>query len=289
MVGGRGFIGTHISRYYSAMGYNVLRLERGQNLRVDNVIYSDYQDANWLKGQLRLLNNPIVFHMAAYIPPREKITERCVFEENKKIIDFFCHTFRDLTPKKVVYFSSIAVYGYGYRSLDWVNENSEIYIQDAYAEGKVYGEEKIRAMFSNSYILRLSSPFGVGRRNTGILERIVASAQQNQNICLHGRGNRTQDFIYINDICQSTDKLLASAQFGVYNLASGFPCTMKQLAEMVIDIFSSKSLIAFRVLPETDFVTVSNQKLRNTTGFCFMDIKEGLNHYKNALAVRGSE
>src|SRR5262245_18420780 len=105
----------------------------------------------------------------------------------------------------------------------------------------------VRARFQNVYgpgeVLGAAAWRGTGAtvwRN--VVATFVARALKGLPLMLYNGGIATRDFIYVDDIVRG---LFACASDGtpgdVYNLASGVPTEIRQLAETVVELSDSSS------------------------------------------------
>lgn len=290
ITGASGFIGNclikHFKKYdnINVIGISFLK----KNLKTKEIIYTDYKDIRWLRANI-LNENSIVIHTAAYIPKVSKdFFQRLTLDKNTQINKFICEAFLNKVSK-IIYFSSISVYGYGYKNLINVIEDSPLLIKDYYAQSKIEGEKYFLERYNKSvYILRLSSPYGKYEGRKNILESMINKAINGESIHIYGEGNRTQDFIHIDDICNVIYKLINNnISTGIYNLASGYPCTMAHLAEVIINSTNSKSKIQYVDKEERDFVEINNDKLKTETAIKFISLEIGIKRMVNILKIKG--
>ena len=68
-----------------------------------------------------------------------------------------------------------------------------------------------------------------------VLARFITAALSGQPIELWGDGSREQDFISVRDIAAAMALAVGSGLSGVYNVASGRPVTMRELARRVLE------------------------------------------------------
>jgi nucleoside-diphosphate-sugar epimerase len=61
-------------------------------------------------------------------------------------------------------------------------------------------------------------------------------ALQGEDLSYHGSGSRMQDFVYVDDVAEAALDGLRAGRSGVFNVASGEPVTMKELAELVTEL-----------------------------------------------------
>jgi len=279
VTGASGFIGSNLIKYLKYnTNINVKGISLGCNMEINRILYTDYNDVKWLKKKIENMNNVIVIHTAAHIPKSNKeYMSSKTLDINKKINDFITEVFNEIPVEKFIYFSSISVYGYGYKDLIGVTEDSELLIENSYAESKLYGEEKTLNNFNNCYILRLSAPYGHNKKRKSVLENMIEQALRDEEIAIYGEGNRTQDYIYIYDIWRVIYKLIhENIKVGVYNLASGHSCKMIDLAKTILNVLNSRSQIKFINKRESSSVSIRNDKLAKFLNMQFINIEEGL-------------
>lgn len=281
ITGANGFIGKELIRCFDDKFANkkIIGISYSENNYIEgNKIYSDYKNTAWLKDNIEI-DNSIVIHTAAYIPnEREKFKEIETLEVNEKINSFVYECFKEC--KKIVYFSSVAVYGYGYKELQNIDENSEIILKDYYAKGK-YSGEKLFGKLKKNCILRLTSPYGKSKKNKNILEKIVENVAKCNEIIIYGEGNRTQDFIYIKDVCEVIYRILKNDISGTFNLGSGNVVTMMDVIQIAEKIMKKSAKLVKLDIKEENFTSVNIDRLIEKTGYSFRNIEEGIEDMYN--------
>ncbi len=278
VTGANGFIGKSLIEYLNKIEkYNIVGISHAENNSFsNNIIYSDYKNIEWLKSIL--VKNSILIHTAAHIPKAQnECLDKEVFDINVNIDRFIASAFLEFV-ESVMYFSSISVYGYGYIDLIKVTEKSSINAFDYYSKSKIFGENIIQKYYKNKeYILRLSSPYGKNKKNKGILETITYNAINGYDIEIYRNGDRTQDYVYISDICKVVSIIINNKpENGVYNLASGNSCKMSNLVKTIVEIFKSNSQIINIDKEESPSVCINNTKICKEMNVSFLDIKTGI-------------
>jgi UDP-glucose 4-epimerase len=127
-----------------------------------------------------------------------------------------------------------------------INEDDATNMLSPYAVSKFAGENYCKA-FYESYGLsvaavRYSNVYGLAQRPDnpycGVIAKFFESAMSNEAPRIHGDGEQTRDFTYIDDVVEAT--LLAGisskAEGQVYNVGTGRETTINQLARMIIRI-----------------------------------------------------
>jgi len=135
-------------------------------------------------------------------------------------------------------------------------------IRSCYDESKRFSEALIMAYHRQSGLdSRIQRPFniyGPGIRPDGqygrVVPRFIMQALKNENITVHGDGNQTRSFLYIDDWVDATWKFLIADNLGgeILNIGSNREITINALAEMIIDLTGSRSNIVHTEAREDD-------------------------------------
>ena len=142
---------------------------------------------------------------------------------------------------RVVYSSSASVYG-NPRTIP-INEDDPLWTLSPYAVSKLGGENYCTA-FSESYGLRVatvrySNVYGPGQRPdnpySGVVSKFLVQAHTGQPISVHGDGEQTRDYTYIDD---AVDATLAAAvhpraEGEIFNVGTGIETSVNRLATAI--------------------------------------------------------
>jgi UDP-glucose 4-epimerase len=148
---------------------------------------------------------------------------------------------RELQTQRVLYTSSASVYGNPLHLP--VNEVDAVNLLTPYAVSKFAGEGYCRA-FQESYgisttVLRYSNVYGPGQvpdsGYSGVIGKFIGSALARRPTQIHGDGEQTRDFTYVDDVVDATLLALTApkADGEVYNVATGRETTINGLAELI--------------------------------------------------------
>ncbi|MCR5879760.1 UDP-glucuronic acid decarboxylase family protein [Phenylobacterium sp. J367] len=87
-----------------------------------------------------------------------------------------------------------------------------------------------------------------------VVSNFVVQALKGESITLYGEGNQTRSFCYVDDLVEGFLRFMATGDevTGPINLGNPGEFTIRELAEIVIDLTGSKSKIEFRPLPQDD-------------------------------------
>ena len=180
-----------------------------------------------------------VIHLAAFIPwkPEQRNDER-VLRENLIPIEMLVeHSSSWPGLQQVIYSSSVSVYE---PTGEWLDESSTASPASLYGIAKLRGEELLRGMKGvRVATLRFTSLYARGQYEGTVLPIMVKRAQERQDLLIFGDGTRTQDFLHCEDAAQAVLLALQQEANDVYNIGTGTPVTMTELAETVTRVFSN--------------------------------------------------
>ena len=246
VTGGAGFIGSHISKYLISQGIKVTV--------IDNFSTGNENNLKSIRSKITLINANIcdnsindyfknidvVFNCAAMVGVKLATSKPLeVLDQNisnvRKILDL-CRKNNALH----VFISSSEVYG---NSLNMpVSENSILVPVSPYGVSKIVGETYCssfkRKYGNNSIIIRLFNVYGPGQDTSGlswVLPSFIIKLLKNQKITIHGTGEHTRDFTFIDDAVKGIFLACVKGTFGdAYNIGTGVETSISDLGKLVI-------------------------------------------------------
>lgn len=207
ITGGAGFIGSHVSDFLIAKGYNVIvvdNLSSGSNSNLNNKAKFYNLDINSSDLEHIFKENSIdyVFHFAAQASvsystkhPTEDATENILGSIN--VLKFS----KKYNVKKFITVSTAAVYGVPeYLPVD---EKHPTTCLSFYGISKLT-MEKYTELFGIDYIIfRFANVYGPRQSahgEAGVVAIFSDKMKNNEDITIHGDGEQTRDFVYVSDI-----------------------------------------------------------------------------------------
>lgn len=242
VTGGAGFVGGGAVRSLVDQGARVTVLDDLFTGRAETLPTS----VQFVKGSVTdaalvrdlVADASVVFHMAARNIIASTKNPRDDFETNIGGTLNVLMAARDSRPDRVVYTSSTSVYG-NPRSIP-INEDDSLVLLSPYAVSKLGGENYCSA-FYESYglpvsVVRYSNVFGRGQRPDnpycGVVSKFFAAAIAGEPLQVHGDGEQTRDYTYIDDAVAAT--LIAAihprAEGEVFNIGTGIETSVNALA-----------------------------------------------------------
>lgn len=217
ITGGRGYIGSKLSEYFSNIDCDLILVDRsnksiwmpkGKIAKIKHVKLNLSNSNDVLNSKL-FLNSSFIFHFAgAEIDYDKNIFDD--YSDNTLIllnILNYCKKFN--IKAKIVNASAAMIYGLT-KKLP-VNENASNNPPSFWATHKLFSEQYLEYFSRNHNIkslsLRLSNVYGPINRinvlNKMVLNKIIYLALKNKKIYVFNNSHCIRDFVYIDDVIQA--------------------------------------------------------------------------------------
>ena len=198
----------------------------------------------------------LVIHLAAIVGGRETIEGRpLAVADNFSIDSEFFQWCLKTKPKKVVYFSSSAVYPIEYQ----IEGKERILREDmqtifdikkpdmTYGWSKMVGEYLASFFLENVYIFRPFSGYGFDQDLSYPFPKYIEKALASNNTFeVWGNGKQTRDFIHIEDIINAVLVAIEDEPQGPINLGWSRTTSFLDLAQMCMDAVGVQKEIVTR-------------------------------------------
>jgi len=252
--GGAGFIGSHLVDRLVADGCEVTVLDDLSTGKIENLschlgndrlrfVEGDVRDVKAVCGAVKGVD--VVFHLAAVTSvPFSVVYPDVAFgvnvEGTRNILDACVKN----GVERFVFVSSCAVYGEPvYLPVDEKHPLSPV---SPYGLSKLKAEQLCRDYFERfglkTTVLRPFNVYGFRQRRdgyAGVIARFIERLRSGLPPVVYGDGSQTRDFIYVEDLVEAFVKILCceASVNGVFNVGSGVPVSINELAEMLIVLF----------------------------------------------------
>ncbi len=132
-------------------------------------------------------------------------------------------------------------------------------IRSCYDEGKRVAETLMmdyhRQNKVDIRIVRIFNTYGprMAINDGRVVSNFIVQALRNQDITVYGEGSQTRSFCYVSDLIDGIFRLMNTDGItGPVNIGNPGEFTIRELAEVVIDLTGSRSQIVQRALPQDD-------------------------------------
>jgi nucleoside-diphosphate-sugar epimerase len=247
ITGAGGFIGTHLcSSLYKE--HNIHRVDSFLNPNSDNDYYAvDLTDGKVVENLIDVLskqNIDTIVHLASRITSPDMIDVLDILRENIAITENIVLLVKEMKPKVLINFSSMAVYpnisgSFSEDSLPGPHKNTDcIYGLSKYNSEVIIDfllrDENIRVVH-----LRVAQVHGEGMREDRIIPVMRKELKENNTITLFGSGERESSFIEINKLVEVIEFFLTHEVSGVYNVGDE-NLSYYDLAEIVVNQYGNE-------------------------------------------------
>lgn len=281
VTGGAGFIGSHLCERLLEMGNEVICLDNFFTGRKENIV--KLMDNPYFEVLRHDIINPIdvevdrIYNLACPASPvhyqfnpirtvqTNVVGATNVLELAKRI------------KARVLQASTSEVYGdptvHPQVESYWGNVNP-IGVRSCYDEGKRCAETLFfdyhRQSGVDIRVIRIFNTYGPNMlENDGrVVSNFIVQALSNKDITIYGDGSQTRSFCYVADLVTAMIKMMDCEDFtGPVNLGNPRELTIKEIAEMIIDLTGSKSKLVYKPLPKDDptrrkpNITLAKEKL----------------------------
>jgi UDP-glucose 4-epimerase len=249
ITGGAGFIGTALANRLVFEGHHVRVLDdlsagdpSGLNPEIA-FTRGDVRDRPKLWTLLQKVD--CVFHLAARVSVAESVLYPREYNDvNVGGTVALTEAIRDAGVERIVLASSATVYGP--QPQQPVAETAWPHPQAPYAVSKLAAEHYIFALGElyniTTVALRIFNAYGPGQRvppvHAPVIPHFVRNLQSGASIVIHGDGQQTRDFVYIDDV---VDMLIAASDATnidrtVINVGSGEETSLDDLVQVLADL-----------------------------------------------------
>lgn len=253
VTGAAGFLGSALANRLAREGHQVRGfddLSAGDPARLNpDVLFTRGDVTDRPKLWTLLQDVDCIYHLAAKV----SVPESVLYPREYNIINVggtvsVMEAMRDVGVRRVVFISSGAIYGD--RATQPISEDTPPNPGSPYAVSKLAGEHYIRTIGRlwgiETVSLRVFNAYGPGQplsvAHPPVIPHFLRQAAHGGTMVIHGRGEQTRDFIYIDDVIEA---MVAAATAptvdqSVINIGSGKETSIKQLGQYVLEVLESE-------------------------------------------------
>lgn len=277
ITGSTGFVGQAVMKEITACYRpdDIVLLSSKENGTYSTCIYKH-------NGERYLWKLPqdidTLIHMGAWIPKSVKdFQDIDKGFSNISYTQSLLHSLPNL--RRIVFISTIDVYA---PSKDPINEDSLVKPISIYGYSKLYCEETIKAWSEQHNIecaiLRLGHIYGVGEiAYKKLIPMLIQQALKSEEINIYSSGKELRSFLNIEDCAKVIVQASKSDIVGLFNVVSGNPVSVKEIAYTIKRLTVSNSEIIIQNSPvETRDMVFDNRLLVNTFSIKEKSLEQGL-------------
>lgn len=267
VTGGAGFIGSHLCDVLLDRGDQVVAIDNLSTGAVGNIehlfarpgftyLQHDVSTFVWVPGEV-----DAVLHFASPASPRDYLEMPI---QTLKVGSLGTHNCLGLALAKNARFllaSTSEVYGdpdvHPQPEEYWGNVNP-VGPRGVYDEAKRFAEAMTMAYHRyhglDVRIVRIFNTYGPRQRlaDGRVVSNFLVQALQGKPLTIYGDGKQTRSFCYVDDEVRGLLALLDGDVVGPINIGNPGEFTVRELADIVLEITGSTSELAFEPLPVDD-------------------------------------
>jgi dTDP-glucose 4,6-dehydratase len=268
VTGGAGFIGSHLCERLLSEGYQVVCMDNLSTGVLQNVAPFLAREANFayvhhdvsvhidFPGEL-----DEVYHFASAASPADFVR---IPIEILKSGALGTHNTLGLARARGARFmlaSTSEVYGdplvHPQRE-DYRGNVSTTGVRSVYDEAKRYAEALTMAYHRHhrldTRIVRIFNSYGPKMREDDgrMVPNFIRQALLGKSLTVYGQGTQTRSVQYVDDLIEGVIRLMKSDETRPVNIGSPVEYSVREVAEMIIELSGSRSEISHQPLPEDD-------------------------------------
>ena len=267
IAGAAGFLGSHLGDRFLASGHSVVGIDNYITGHPDNLAHlagherfafvrQDVSEAFTVEGPL-----DGVLNLAS---PASPVDYQAHPIETLKVGSYGTMNLLELARQKGARFflaSTSEVYGdplvHPQVESYWGNVNP-VGPRSMYDEAKRFAEAATMAYRRqhdvDTRIVRIFNTYGprMAPRDGRVVTNFIVQALNGEPITIYGDGSQTRSFCYVDDEVEGLYRLFMGGDPEPTNIGNPAEYTMRELAEIVVDVTGTRSEIVYTPLPQDD-------------------------------------
>jgi UDP-glucuronate decarboxylase len=267
VTGGAGFLGSHLCLKLIQDGNKVICLDNfytGNYKNINKLL--EYDAFELLEHDITLpLNIEVneIYNLACPASPSHYQKNPVQTIKTSVLGAINMLDLAQKTNAKILQASTSEVYGdpeIHPQTEDYWGHVNPIGIRSCYDEGKRCAEtlffDFYREFGTRIKVARIFNTYGPNMQlNDGrVVSNFMIQALNNSSITIYGTGQQTRSFCYVDDLIVGLIKLMESGDSvtGPINIGNPVEFTILELAETILKLSNSKSILEFELLPSDD-------------------------------------
>ena len=267
VTGGAGFLGSHLCERLLAEGYRVVCMDNLRTGSLDNVAhlsreadfeYVDHDVSSYINvpGEL-----DEIYHFASPASPKDFSRIPIPILKAGALGTYNSLGLALAKGARLMLASSSEVYGdpLVHPQIEdyWGNVNP-VGVRGVYDEAKRYAEAITMAYHRHhkvdTRIVRVFNTYGPRMRvdDGRMVPNFIQQALLGRPLTVYGEGTQSRSVQYVDDLIEGVLRLMKSAEDRPVNIGNPVEYSVRQVAEMILEISGSQSGIVHEPLPEDD-------------------------------------
>ncbi len=267
VAGAAGMIGSHMTEYLLGRGDEVVAVDSFITGRPENLAHLEGREGYTFVEADVSMALPVeghldaICHLASPASPADFTTMPAEILRAGSLGTFNALELARERGARLLLASTSEVYGepmvHPQPESYWGNVNT-IGPRSCYDESKRFAEAAVssfrRSFGIDTAIARIFNTYGPRMRvdDGRVVSNFVVQALSGEPITLYGDGSQTRSFCYVDDEVAGLVALLDSDHPGPVNIGNPVEFTVRQLAELVLELTGSDVPLELRPLPEDD-------------------------------------
>ena len=267
ITGAAGFLGSHLCDRFLREGHSVVGLDNFVTGSPENIAHlvgnERFQFVRHNISEYTYIAGPLdgVLHFASPASPIDYLELPI---QTLKVGSLGTHNALGIAKAKGARFflaSTSEVYGdpleHPQRESYWGNVNP-IGPRGVYDEAKRFAEAITMAYHRyhrlDTRIVRIFNTYGprMRPRDGRVVSNFIVQALNGEDLTIYGDGSQTRSFCYVDDEVEGIYRLFMDGDSQPTNIGNPTEFTVRQLAEMVVELTGTKSTIISEPLPQDD-------------------------------------
>jgi len=255
-----------------------------QNTSKITFIQGDILDSRKLEQVLKGVD--VVYHLAAKVSEPERDIDSHYFEQtNHWGTSILANEIEKARPKKVIYASSMYVYGYQGKPIELTTPTTP---NSFYGSSKLRGEEQLNRIkdFTDTYIFRIANTYGFNPciRFDLLINRLLFDAHYKNKITIYGDGNQVRAFIDVRNVARTLALVLNDElETGTYNLAQ-FNFSINEIYDELKKMYPDLQYFYVNQHIEMKSIVVDlSQQIPGTSRWEQLNFQRGLQNIKEKI------
>jgi dTDP-glucose 4,6-dehydratase len=267
VTGGAGFLGSHLCERLLSEGYHVVCMDNLRTGSLENVAhlegeahfeYTDHDVTSYINvaGEL-----DEIYHFASPASPKDFSRIPIPILKVGALGTYNSLGLALAKGARLMVASSSEVYGdplvHPQTENYWGNVNS-VGVRGVYDEAKRFAEAITMAYHRHhkvdTRIVRIFNTYGPRMRvdDGRMVPNFIQQALLGRPLTVYGDGSQSRSVQYVDDLIEGLLRLMKSAEDRPVNIGNPVEYSVRQIAEMILEISGSQSGIVYEPLPEDD-------------------------------------